>query len=305
MSARIRVISVATACLAMCASARAKDYEIRLHQPDKVGDVERVKAQGSDKRQRTVTVEGDVVQKKASSVEAQMSAVVKTLAVDKNGKATRQELTVQALKGNVDNKPVPSLPAGSVISAARTADGKTSFQLKGGTLSPEAKKLLKVVATLSMGKSKSNDDVIFGTSERKKVGDQWTANNAQMAKDFSKTSLKFRGRDLTSKVKLAAARKVRGVPCLHIVGDIAASHAEMQLPKGAKVVRFTMKVQFDGDFPLDVSLPTLRKSMKMSIVIEMEASATDGRPATRITVEMSKSKQRESTPLPGAPTGKE
>ncbi len=297
MTTTARAIGVTMAvCLLFAAAGYAEDYQVRFERPFKAGDVLRLVAKGGETQTQRISAGEKILREKTSTLKVQLEAEVKILAVDKKGRKKRLALTIRKLTGSVDGKAVEPPTAGSVVIATSGAK-KTAFELKDGKLPKDIERLLGfVIKTHSKSDGDEDDDALFGTSARKKVGDKWTANKAAIAKSLKGEGLTIKEGDVSGTVGITELSKVNGVPCLHIEGQVSAANFSPPLPEGAKSLSAKMTSRVIGDFPVDLKLPRLRDGVAVNMTMDIQMPADGEGPAKRMVISSSMWVQRELTP---------
>lgn len=297
MMTTTRTIGVMTAvCLLFAATGYAEDYQVRLERPSKAGDVLQLVAKAGETETHRFFEDDKVVQEKTSALKVQLEAEVKILAVDKKGRMTRLALTIRKFSGSVDGKAVEPLAAGSVVIATSGAK-KTAFQLKDGKFPEDVERLLGLIIALQKDSDDSaDDDDLFGTSARKKVGDKWPINKAAMIKFMKEGEVTIKEGDISGTVGITELRKVDGVPCLHIEAQFSAANFTPPLPEGAKLLSVKMTSRMIGDYPVDVKIPRLRIGLTLNVAMEMQMPADPKGQTQRMEISWSKWMQRECKP---------
>src|SRR5262245_50903339 len=178
----------------------ADDYVIRLTRPSKVGDRFHIDAKGATREQERITV-GDQVQKDDNDLSVHLVAAATILAIDPKADATRIEYLIESCQKTTDGKTEEVLPAGRRVVAESNAEGETMFTVAGDPALEDISKALGVVISAHTPGTPS-DDEIFGTAQRKRVGDTWSINAETTAAFLSKTGLKVSPENLKGTVTL-------------------------------------------------------------------------------------------------------
>ena len=162
-------------------------YVIRLTRPSKVGDRYRVDTTGTQNERERITIGGQV-QKEEKDLSVHLVAVETVLAVDSSATPTRYEYLIETCRRTSAGKTEELLSPGHKVVAETDAEGETVFTVDGDPALEDIAKALGVVISIHRPNSPTDDD-IFGTKERKKVGDTWNIDAAAAAADLSRAGL--------------------------------------------------------------------------------------------------------------------
>jgi hypothetical protein len=293
-----RFVPLATGLLlTLAASASAADYPIKIQRPFKAAQAfafsatdtyrasEKVQLPNSTSTQssnfRRITLDADV---RIDKVDAQGAVAVQSL--------TLQRLTLQTTNADPGGAPMvysgqrsttdtaPSaataknlLPAGTEVTITYT-DSQPAFALKkGGLIADDA-----LLALQQGTKRMSLSDTLYGTKERKNVGDSWAINKAALPSD--RTSAGYIDPALiTGTVTLKAIRAVAGIECLQIDSNLV-THG---LPSSGGVPprEASTTVNFSCNLPTDETLPPVAWTMKSTTHVVTEEKSLAGNTITR------------------------
>ncbi len=252
----------------------AQDYEIRMSRESKVGEKYELTGTGSTSEDSTITGQGQVLQKQSSFLEAKLEATVTVLAVDSLKRESKVSLVVSRCQAmtNLKADTQDLLPKGTVVVAQLMANGKPEFQVDGKVVAKDVAKALGLFISLPTGKS--TDDDMFGTQERKKIGDSWSVNSAKAAADLAEKEIKVSADNVKGQTTVEKLVETDGVKCLRLSCSMEASNVPVPLPPELKIEKATLSGTFSGDFPLDLA----RNRQAESAEITMSVLAK-GRPA--------------------------
>ncbi|MBS0658205.1 MAG: hypothetical protein JSR82_08165 [Verrucomicrobia bacterium] len=252
-------------------AAAAEDYLIKLDRPMKVGDRYRVVTKGSQVQVSNVRAGDKVIPEQRQAREVEFEAAVEVLAVSPKGKPQKVRLTETKVSAKADGKPAEVFPDGTAIEAEYTTK-KTVYTRDGKPLEDKAGKLLAVVFRLSG--DESPDDTMFGTTERKQVGQRWNLNaEAAAAALSSSTGTKFEAKDLQGGCTLEAVVPGAGGPALRIAGDFLINSFQVPLPNGLRMRKGRVTSKIGGLFPVDPAKGVLQQNI--STITEIEADGTN------------------------------
>jgi len=254
--------AVLTFGLWLSSTALAQDYEIRLHRPATVGQKYRMSAAGRQSRKDTVTQGGQAAQAKSQGFSLEFESVVTVLETDKKGMATKESHTVAKCVKIQGGARKSLVPKGTVIVGSAT-EKATVFESGGRPVAPEVREALSLVIDLSKGGATA--DEIFGTRERKKVGQSWNMNTGAAAKDLHREGIEIRKEDIRGATTLEKVGKVGQTECLQIRGEMTLKNLMLPLPPWLKLEKSAGHARVSGKFPLDTSIGVLEMSLEMSL----------------------------------------
>ncbi len=247
---RMKLVTASLFLFAGVHAALAADYEIRLHRPVRAGERFRISATGSHAEKTVIKTGGELFREDRENFTAAFDAVVTVLATDAKGGATRESVAV--LKGEkteaFDRKDL--VPAGTVVVASLKGKDEV-FEVDGKPVAREVHDLLAIFISLSKGEA--TDDEIFGTRERKRVGDAWNINAELAAQEFDELRFGARKENIAGKTTLEKVVRVGGTDCLQISSEMTFGKLAPPLPPGLVVESSLMRVNFQAKYPLDLS----------------------------------------------------
>ena len=239
----LAVVFVASSLLAS-RGADAKDYALKLSRPDKVGLKYRLEAREKKKQSMSIYKGTTELKTEESQTTVALRAVVEVLKVDKQGEPLEKKLTIERF---VNEKDEPLLKKGDAVTA-KTVDGKTVFRMGDRELPGRAAEFLgDLVKTKTT--TTADDDEVFGSKTRRKVGESWKINAATLAKD-----LKLKPADVSGSVTLDAVEKHDVGDCLRIGIDLKmnAAHRDAKLKmNGFTVKSADVRMKIGGLLPID------------------------------------------------------
>jgi len=106
-----------------------------------------------------------------------------------------------------------------------------------------------------------NDDDIFGSKGKRKVGDKWSVNKDKAIEDFRKDEIVIFADRFKGETKLAGVVKVKGVECYRLTGSFVATQFRPPVPRGYRVEESALTAKYAGSFPVDTRLPELETTV--------------------------------------------
>jgi len=181
------------------------------------------------------------------------------------------------------------LPKGTVLVAERGAGG-TTFQVDDAPAAADVGRLLKMLINLESDEG-INDDAVFGTKQRRKVGETWPVNAEAMAADMAeKAHLKLDPKNVTGATKLAAIVQVDGRAAMQIATEFSIKDVAPNLPPGMVLDSSEFKATFGGVFPVDTAKRA--RNGKMTMAIRTSCSGTNNGRQVSLTMESTSTTER-------------
>lgn len=268
----------------------AQDYEIRLESAVKEGDKYEVNVSGELSEQMTSSSQGQVLGDKQSSFSATFEGTTTVLKVDELQRTAELKLLVskchKRMNGNTTDEEV--LAKGTQV-VMRRSDSNTEFLVDGKVVPKDIEKVLGVL--FSLPQSKATDDDIFGTKDRKKVGDSWAMNSAKAANELPSAGLKADATDIKGSTKIEKVVTVHGTKCLRLSGKMEINKITPELPAGMIVEMSNVSTSFSGDFPIDSRIGRLVSKSTMKITFVAKGKPAPGAPEITLSMKHSKSRQ--------------
>lgn len=234
-------------------------YDIRLQRPFQAGQTFTVSATDSQRTAqrvdlpdgkgsqnlfiRRVLLDADVHIDKADDKETQASVTIRKLTLQTaNGEALAERVT-----------PTVLLEPGSELSLVYSGNegGGTTFKLKNnGALSPEAHTALQQAF-----QKMAVTDALYGTADKKKVGDSWPINKQALANDRTNPPT-VDPSQVSGSTTLKAVRQIYGAPCLQVEGMLTAKDVpvagmgELRPKEATSTTTFTLSMPVAADKPV-------------------------------------------------------
>ena len=286
---QISVIGVLLAGLSATAVA-APDYPIQLVRKTTVGTHYGVVANGSQEQLLNMSVNGQSMPPKTEVTKVQVSATGEVLAVTPSGRESKARFVIEKAVINAAGSWSMLLPPGTEI-VAECIGTKTVFLVGGSPATTALATALDVAGIELASDDIANDDQIFGTKERKKVGDSWSINGALAAADLAKKGIAIEPSNLTGNATLVEEQKSGNQDSLRISASMAIKNVKIPLPPGMVVESGEFKATFSGLFPVDVTKRPSRSGMTMDG--KFVSAGTSGGKEVAMTLTMKKSTDSE------------
>jgi hypothetical protein len=271
---------MATLLVAGAAAAEEKAYEILLDRPTKPGAAYRVVTTGTNVERQVITAAGLVVEDKQTEVSVELSASVVVLGVDEHGRASKVKLLVDTSSiRRGEERSEPFAKGTEVIMSVE--EGQERYTVGGEAVPPDVAKALRLVDSLPT--TDETDDEVFGTKEKKRVGDSWPVDSKRAGESFREPGMTIADEAITGETKLVAVTNVDGTEALTIEARIVMDGIGMDMPADFKVTESRLEAGFKGTFPVDLSRGRLDTSLTGSMVLK--ATGTNGPGGPEVTIE--------------------
>lgn len=255
-------VAVAIVLISLSAKAEEQAYNIRLSHPSKVGETYRVVA-NSRHTERVAIFVGDVpVNGKVDDFSVELIAMATASQVSGGGKVTKSTVRIEKLMLSTGGETKALLSPGTVVIVS--ADGQWKrFTINDAAVDMATEKALRTVLAevVSTG---PNDDEVFGTKEKKKIGETWQVNRELLAKSFyEKAKMTVNPSDVVGGVTLEGVVKGRPRDYLVISGSINIDKFEVPLPAEFKQEAGQIRLNLSGRFPITEDRDWLSESLQM------------------------------------------
>jgi hypothetical protein len=254
----IRSVAFIIALLLLPDIVPAQDYEIRLSHEPRVGDRYRFFARGSHTEVMSVFGAGKPMGHKANEYSIDLVSLMNVIDTDTSGRLTKYSLEIEKCLLTIAGTSKPLIAPGETLVA--TLEGSQYvFALKNVPLEAATATILGLVLPSHVADVK--DDDVFGTRERKKVGENWPI-NGNLAAESLKESFKIETRrgGVKGSTTLEGTVRAGDNEYLIIGASIAVDDFSMPLPDGIKIHSGQLVGTFSGRFPVARGLPPLEKS---------------------------------------------
>ncbi|HEY3357458.1 MAG TPA: hypothetical protein VGQ83_29680 [Polyangia bacterium] len=256
--------------LAQAPAALAADdaYAVKLSRPAKAGDRYRVVTKGKTRKQQRAVKAGQEVSNSDEAMDVELTAAATVVAVDGRALPVRVSYQVERCQKAAKGETREVVGRGRTI-VVEHKNGKTVFTVDGEVATGDTAEALGVVLTAREPDTATDDD-IFGTRERRRVGDEWRINGDAAARDLAGRGLKIGGADIAGTARLEGVRKQDGVKALEVSARLRVDRVQMPLPPGMQVDKASVEASFAGLFPVDtLSTRRLADRLQMKVALAM------------------------------------
>jgi hypothetical protein len=257
------------------ASAQTPDYAIQFDRKSVVGEHYRMVSTGSDEQSVLLAIDGAPRPARELNYTFELVAACEVLAVTDKGHENKLQLTIEKLTRTAGGKATDVLPAGTVVVAARV-DIKTTFAVGDVPVTPATANLLETGGVHLAVDHEPGDDEVYGTHERKKVGDTWSINAAAAAESLAKRGLPVDPSKITGSATVAELTEQNGIPAIRVDAKFGMHGITPPMPQGMTLDSSEFTATFTGLLPTDGIKRRLQEAMTMSMNVSASGSAPNG-----------------------------
>jgi hypothetical protein len=273
----------------------AQDYEIKLHYPYKANQRFRYSVVAQESSQSTMSAQQKVVQNQKEELRVEMDSVMTVMEVDDKGRATKESHVIVNFVRQKGAAKEAVLAAGSRVTAWRK-DGKPVFEVGDKPAGEEVSKVLTLAISVSEGGA--TDDEIFGTTERKKVGDSWSINEELAKKDFATKPVAqaLEIQKVSGKTTLQNVTKEDDHDVLHLASTMTAT---LSPAAGGKFSSGTMTLQITagGKFPANGVEGAQEETGTMNMTVRMSGKPDPNGPTIQMTATAKRTATHKTKPM--------
>jgi len=244
-----------------------KDYKIKFNYQVKKGAIYKLKASGRLSESMTISGSTKALEEKNTTVSGKLEGTITVTEVDDMNREKIISLRVSkcTMSKNDDRNETVALAKGTRV-IVRLQDPDKMFLINNKKVSSNIKKLLELF--FSPIDNNVTDDDIYGTKERKKIGDSWNVNRAMAAKVLSKDGVVIQEDSIKGSTKLENITTVNGKPCLYITGKFEANKINLPLPSDYLIDKTVLSGLFATELPVDTTTGSLSDNTYVSILVE-------------------------------------
>lgn len=274
-----RLFVVLTALLLFpCATLLAQDYAIQLERPEKVGRKDRISVSASRSLTKAQRAGGSFSPVASESRRASAELVRTVLAVDGRGAPTSVSMQFDRLESSGGSL----LEKGSIVTGSG-AGGGAVFTINGKPLSKEAADALAILNIMTLKPGATNADMLFGTAEKKRIGESWPINAERLARDLGATGFAIDRASAEGAASLEGSAKSGNLDCLKISATAEVNgFVPANMPSQARLLDSSYKVAFKCMAPADTAAPCPESSLKTELLLTMRGVFEPAGPETTV-----------------------
>ena len=281
------IIIIAAIVMAAADPVENKDvqYRIALQRPYSAGESFQVDVVKKEKTAAAASRKGELIDARMTQWTVRMNAIFAATEVTPTGSLRKATYTIRSFTADRGEGEQEVLPRGSVVTALYGGD-IPAFEVDGKKADDRiTAALLQIITGNREG---MNDDLMFGSSTLKKVGDCWGINADQILRYFESSGITVKKESLRGNTCLEKALTHNGVLCLQLRGWFEIRDL-MDPRMRVKITHSTARADFSGIFPIDEKKKCLGAHIVMNMALTGTGPAPDG--GSEITVELSQSQE--------------
>ncbi|HEY6321411.1 MAG TPA: hypothetical protein VJA16_07630 [Thermoanaerobaculia bacterium] len=256
-------------------AAPAADYAVRLARSVAAGE-KRLAVGSLESDDHLAGMKAGAASDQRQTATIHYVVATEILEVSARGNALRATLTVRRLTKESGGTTLELAKPGAVVSA-RLAGRERVFELAGARLAPDLQTALAAALPLHADDEPTDDD-LFGTTQRRRVGESWPA-NAELFARFGAASVTFDPQDVAGTVTLAAVKPVHGEPCLEVRWKLEARHGAFKagsLPLGFSGATSSMSLTGSALVPVAPARPPAGRETAITAIADISGASDSG-----------------------------
>jgi hypothetical protein len=262
-------VSLVFACSAPRAHepTAAQSFEVHLHRAMHVGDPWHVVIDGTSHESSSTYTEQVVVKKSDKADAVHFDAAATARAVD-HGVVTRTEYVVAAFDHGHDHREL--VPPGKHLVVETVGKKQDAIvEIDGQSASKEIREAVAVVLSLTHGPG--DEDTIFGTTARQRVGMSWSTNQEAMKAELLRNGASARDDAIHGLVTLVGVERVGATSCLDLRVDLHVDEFTplAALPEGSQITKSKVIMKAMFKLPVDTALGL--RAAELDVHSEFEA----------------------------------
>ena len=261
------------------AAAPLPDYAVRLTRPAVAGE-KRLAVGSLQSDDHLAGTRAGAPSDERQTATIRYVVATEILEVSAKGNALRATLTVRRLTKESGGASLELAKPGDVVTA-RLAGRQRVFELRGARLAPDLQAALGAALPLRADDEPTDDD-LFGTAQRRRVGESWPANGELFAK-LGAASVTFDPKDVAGTVTLAAVKPVNGEPCLEVRWRLEARHGAFNagsLPPGFAATTNSMSMTGSALVPVALAAPPAGRETAITAIADISGASDAGAPVS-------------------------
>ena len=263
-------------------------FRIALVRTARVGDTVRLRHVTRDLRDTRVTKAGRLVDRKSYARRVTLEAIVETLAVAADGRATKRRYRVQRLEADTQKAPRVIVPKGTEIVITQAPGKQGVLSASGLNLSKEDQQALDAVLPTSM--SETTEQQVFGSREPRAIGESWAVDVERARAMLDETGIRPR-RPPRGSTRVLEQRDVGGEPCLMVLARMELDgFALAEMEPDARIEQSSLRMRATTALPLDLARPP----REQSVSIETQITLLTEKGADKLRIEIDSKREYET-----------
>ncbi len=252
----------------------ADTWPVQLTYPRQVGQTYGLGMQVERQVEVTLSLNGETVREQKFSSELDFDGTIEVTAVNDRQLATAATITVKTLTLAIDGPAQTIYPAGTILTATQEADG-LHFTLGGEPVNSLAQQALASLLLIYDGRATS--DEIFGPDHPVAVGETWTVNQANAARNSSDERLTLQPEDVSGTVTLEGVEEIDGQRCLKVSGEMTLQNLiPPNVPTNMIIDHGTLALKTTSLLPVGTDNGPLEKTAAVTINFSASSQSPEG-----------------------------
>ncbi len=276
MTTGLRLFGICVLLAAVGADAR--DYQMVLERPERVGDRYQVDITGKVFHE-VVNETGDKgVKREFTDMALKLKAEVSVRRIDKQKRPSACQMTVSSCTATfvANTTNTLTLPEGSILYSSYV-EGVRHMTIDGVT--PKTPQLFQLMDfAFSLANGELTDDDVAGTKTRKKTGDSWSIDTTAFADSLETDDMDVSRSGSSGTVKLGRVGVSGGVNSMRVSGDMTVKKLKPKMARHMKVKKSLATFSFARIYPVDVTKPTLANYERLTVDISASGRPKFGAP---------------------------
>jgi hypothetical protein len=265
------------------------DYAIQLSRPAVVGERYHVTTMATDEQTVALRVNAHDVPVRSDNSSIELVASNEVLEVSARGKERKSRIVIEKFTRTAAGKTTELLPAGATVIAERAGD-KMHYFLGELPAIPAVSRALELSGVVLENDQGASDDGVFGTQERKKIGDTWPVDGGAAALSLAKRGIQVDPAKVSGTVRLTELSEQPGGPALRIAASFRMGSLLVPPMPGMAIDDSDMTATMSGLLPVDVTKRRLEEKITMAMIV----SASGTKDGNTMETTMTKKTTRET-----------
>ncbi len=275
----MRLLTVLVLAFSLSLQLMSQEYQVKLLRQASPGDKCREISAGTSSQQTTVISGTQTIKSANVQTAVELDAEITVLEVDKEGHSIKESVLVNSCSLKIGDEKSAPFEKGTIITVS-VKDNKMVFDIDGKPVDEKIAAALTLVESVYTGGA--SDDEVFGTNEKKKIGDSWKINTENIPEDMARHDIKVDRKNIDGSARIEKIEKSGDLECLLIAAEMSIKDIVPKLPEGLKVESSAMLNTFTALFPVDVSVPRLDQTIEFKMQMTMTGRPNPEAPEVRI-----------------------
>lgn len=248
-------------------------YSIVIERPFAIGHQMEVSARRSESKTQSLQMTGREAETRAQEKNAHIEALEEIVSTNAEGTVTAAMFTVRKSEFGQNQAPQEEVfPPGTAIVASRP-HASTTFTKEGQPLEGAASDFLRSVISLPQANAKPSEEEVFGSKEKRQIGEQWPIDPAMFSAYFKHSAQPpFDFKVDEANVTLSKQGAFHGVDCLYIDAEVRLQlDAIPGIQAGAEVTKRQMTISYRLILPVDPDRARMGESLETKTTVAWTA----------------------------------